>query len=153
MKKALAFLFQRAGEKIEKDDFIYIQSADLDWYSSEDAEKLLDRALESRLIELDDDEVIARFDFEEIEIPMGFEPSNDLLKKEKEEDLFSELLNEAVDRSDLSRQDIMALVNKKQDKINVEPKTAILLVAREKNIDIPDMEDYIDKIAEDIRKK
>lgn len=153
MKKALAFLFQRAGEKIEKDDFIYIQSADLDWYSSEDAEKLLDRALESRLIELDDDEVIARFDFEEIEIPMGFEPSSDLLKKEKEEDLFSELLNEAVDRSDLSRQDIMALVNKKQDKVNVEPKTAILLVAREKNIDIPDMEDYIDKIAEDIRKK
>ncbi len=151
MKKALAVLFQRTGEKIDKEDFIYIQSTDLGWYSSQKARHLLDKALASGLVTVHADSVKAEFDFEKIDIPIDFEPSEALLKEDEEMDLFTQILNKAVDHSELSREDIMSLVNKKQDELEVEIKTALLLVAHEKNIHIPNRDDYIEKIIDHIR--
>ncbi|MEF8873787.1 MAG: DUF2240 family protein [Candidatus Thermoplasmatota archaeon] len=151
MKKVLAFLFQRDGEKISKDDFIYTQSADLDWYSSDYARRVLERALELGLIEVEDDSVTAGFNFESIDIPMGFEPPKDLLEKEEEKDVFQELLGQVSKKSELSRQEIMSLVNDKQDEMNIEVRTALLVVAQERKIDIDDRDEYIDLISKDIR--
>lgn len=151
MKTALAVLFQRAGEEIDKEDFIYIQSADLDWYSSEEARRLLDKALASSLVTVDENHVKAEFDFEGIDIPIDFEPTEDLLKEGEKIDLFSQILDEIGDKGELSRQEIMSLVNKKQDELDLEIKTALLLVAHEKGIEISDRDDHIEKVVEDIR--
>ncbi len=151
MKTALAVLFQQGGKEIDKEDFIYIQSADLDWYSSDEARKLLDKAVASGLVTIESDSVKAEFDFGDIDIPIGFEPTKDILKEKGEIDLFPQILNEVVDHSGFSRQEIMSLVNKKQDELDLEIKTALLLVAHEKDIDISDRDDYIEKVAENIK--
>ncbi len=147
----MAVLFQRAGEEIDRDDFIYIQSADLDWYSSEKAKQLLDKALNAGLITVDEDRVKAEFEFQGIDIPIDFEPDEDMLKDDEEIDLFSEMLHEVVAHSDLSRQKIMSLVNKKQDELDIEIKTALLFVTQEKDIDLPARDERIEKVIEDIR--
>ncbi|MFP3872634.1 MAG: DUF2240 family protein [Candidatus Natronoplasma sp.] len=150
LKRALAFLFQREGETVDKEDFIYIQSADLDWYSSDHARQLLNKGLEFGLIKVKDDSVIARFDFEDVDIPIGFEPSEEIFKEERK-DIFPELLDLVSEKSGHPKQEIMSLVNEKQDKMNIEVKTALLLVAQEKEIEIEDEEEYIEKVSEEIR--
>lgn len=147
----MAVLFQRAGEKIDKDDFIYIQSADLDWYSSKEARRMLERSLASGLVTVEGDSIKAEFDFEGIDIPMDFEPGEEILDEAEELDLFSHILNEVVAHSEDSRQEIMSSVNRKQDELDLEIKTALLLVAHEKDIDIPERDDHIEKVIEDIR--
>ncbi len=150
MKRALAFLFQREGEVIEKEDFIYAQSVDLDWFSSDEARKMIDRTLESGLARMKDEEITANFDYEDIDIPMGFEPSKDILEKEKR-DLFPELLEDIVKNSDYSKQEMISKANKKQDEMNIEIKTALLLVSQKEGIEVEGREEYIEKISKEIR--
>ncbi len=150
MKRALAFLFQKEGSEISKTDFVMAQSVDLDWFSSEKAEKVVDRALELDLVEIEDGDIIAEFDYEDVDIPMGFEPSEEILEK-KEKDLFPKLLNDIVENSDRSKQEMISKANKKQDDMNIEIKTALLLVAREEGISVPDKDDYIEEISREIR--
>jgi len=152
LKKALAFLFQKEGEKISEEDFIYAQSVDMEWFSSDEAREVIDKALESGFIKVTEDEIVANFDYESVDIPMGFKPSEDILE-EKKRDIFPDLLNEIEEKSDLSKQEIMSKVNEKQDRLNIEITTAVLLVAHELGINLKDKNQRIDTILEKIRGK
>ncbi len=101
MKRALAFLFQKEGEKISEEDFIYAQSVDMEWFSSDEAREVIDKALESGLIKVTETEIVANFDYESVDIPMGFEPSEDILE-EKKRDIFPDLLNLRIKSSRFS---------------------------------------------------
>lgn len=150
MKKALAFLFQKEGEQITEDDFIYTQSVDMEWFSSEHAREVIDKALESDLIKMRDDKILANFDYESVNIPMGFEPSDDIFE-EKKKDLFQTLLDEMVEKTDFSKQEIMSKVNEKQDKLNIEITTAVLLVAQEYETTLENRDQFIEDISKRIR--
>ena len=152
MKKALAFLFQKEGEKISEEDFIYAQSVDMEWFSSDEAREVIDKALESGLIKVTETEIVANFDYESVDIPMGFEPSEDILE-EKKRDIFPDLLNEIVEKSDLTKQEIMSKVNEKQDRLNIEITTAVLIVAHEFGINLKDRDQRIDTILKKIKGK
>ena len=102
------------------------------------------------LVSIDDDTVSANFNFHDIQIPMGFEPPKDLLEKEVKKDVFSMILDEIVNKTDLNKQKVMAQVNKKQDKLNINIKTALLLVAQENDVDLENKKEYIKKIEEEI---
>ncbi|MFP4142965.1 MAG: DUF2240 family protein [Thermoplasmata archaeon] len=152
MKRALAFLFQREGSPVSEDDFVYTQSVDLEWFSSDEARILIEKANSDGLIKIDGEMIEADFDYENIEIPIGFEPSKDILEEEKE-DIFSELLSDLVENSGLSKQKVMSKVNDLQDSLNVEITTAMLLFARKRDIPLTDMERKIDKVSRRIRGK
>lgn len=145
-------MFQREGEKISKEDFIYAQSVDLEWFSSERARLVIDQALESDLIKIREDKILANFDYKSIDIPMGFEPSKEIFK-DKKKDLFPDLLDEIVEKSNFSKQKIMSKVNEKQDQLNIELTTAVLLVAHENEITLRNLDQRIDEISEKIRGK
>jgi len=152
LKKALAFLFQKEGNEISEEDFIYAQSVDMGWFSSDRARKVIDKALESDLIKMKEDKIVANFDYENIDIPMGFEPSEEIFE-EKKKDLFPLLLDEMVEKSDFSKQEIMSKVNEKQDQLNIEITTAVLLVANEQDILLEDRFQRIEEISKKIRGK
>jgi len=152
LKRALAFLFQKEGEKISEEDFIYAQSVDMEWFSSDEAREVIDKALESGLIKVTETEIVANFDYESVDIPMGFEPSEDILE-EKKRDIFPDLLNEIVEKSDLTKQEIMSKVNEKQDRLNIEITTAVLIVAHEFGINLKDRDQRIDTILKKIKGK
>lgn len=135
---------------MDEKDFIYIPSADLDWFSSEEARKLLKIAEESGLVSKRDSKVKPNFDFSSVQIPMGFEPSKDVLTQEVKKNIFPVILNEIVEKSSLDRQKVMAKVNKKQDRLNIDIKTALLLVAQEEDIELEDKEEYIEEIEKEI---
>ncbi len=150
MKKALAFLFQREGSEISKEDFVYAQSVDLEWFSSDEARKLIDKALEAGLVDADENIIKANFEYGQIDIPIGFEPSKKILES-KSKDIFSEILDEMVEKSSLSKQQIMSKVNEVQDKLDIEIITAMLLVARKNDISINDLDRKIEEVTMKLR--
>ncbi|MBS3781426.1 MAG: DUF2240 family protein [Candidatus Thermoplasmatota archaeon] len=152
MKKALAFLFQKEGKEITKEDFIYAQSVDMEWFSSDRARKLMDKAVDLDLIKIREDKILANFDYENVDVPMGFKPSKEIFEEEKK-DIFPALLAEIAKKSDLSKQEIMSKVNEKQDRLNIEITTATLLVAHEYNIPLEDRYQRIEEISRKIRGK
>lgn len=150
MKKALAFLFQREGSEISKEDFVYAQSVDLEWFSSDEARKLIDKALEAGLVDVDENIIKANFEYGQIDIPIGFEPSKNILEG-KSKDIFSEILDEMVEKSSLSKQQIMSKVNEVQDKLEIEIITAMLLVARKNDISIDELDRKIEEVTMKLR--
>ncbi len=149
LKYTLAFIFQRAGsEEMDEDDFIYGPPADLGWFTSSEAKKLLKLARKEGLVKLDGKQVKIEFDPSSVSIPLGFEPSKRILE-EKKKPLFQRMLDDVVMYSQLNRQEIMSRVNVKQDEMNIEIEAALLLLARELELDIPKKQEYI----EDVRKK
>lgn len=153
MKEALAFLFQREGGEIDKEDFVYVQSVDLDWFNSDKARKLLEKAVEKRLVKTSEDTVKANFDYESVDIEMGFEPDEDILESGKQE-FFSELLGKLVDRSEMSKQEVMSKTNKKQDDMNITTTVALILVAYEQDVlDAEEQYEHISFLEEKITDK
>ncbi|MFO7791536.1 MAG: DUF2240 family protein [Candidatus Saliniplasma sp.] len=149
LKYTVAFIFQRMGsEEIDKDDFVYGPPADLGWFSSSEAKKLLGIARKEGLVDLKGDRVKIRFDYNDIDIPLGFEPPKRILE-EKKKPLFQSMLDDVVMHSNLDRQEVMSRVNVKQDTMNIEIEAALLLLAQELELDLPKKQKYI----EDIRKK
>jgi len=124
----------------------------MEWFSSERAREVIDQALKSDLIKIRDDKILANFDYKTVEIPMGFEPSDDIFE-EKKKDLFQTLLDELVEKTDFSKQKIMSKVNEKQDQLDIEITTAVLLVAREYDIPLEDRDQRIEDISKSIRDK
>ncbi len=136
---------------MDKDDFVYAPT-EIGWFSSEEGRKLLMKAEEEGLIKRDGEELIADFDYKDEDIPLGFEPSKDIFQEKGEEkSLFSQILEEVVDRSDKKRQDIMSKVNEKQDRLNIDIEVALLLVADELDVELERKDDYIQRIERKVR--
>lgn len=151
LKYTLAFIFQRAGaEEIDKEEFIYGPPADLGWFSSSEAKKLLKIARKEGLVTLNGDKVEINFDPKNVNIPLGFEPSTRILE-EKEKPLFQRMLDDVVMYSQLNRQEVMSRVNLKQDDMNIEIEAALLLLAQELELDLPKKHEYIEAVRKKVR--
>lgn len=151
LKYTVAFIFQRIGsDEIDKDDFIFGPAADLGWFSSSEAKKLLKIARKEGLVNLKGDNVEITFDHKNLDIPLGFEPPKKILE-EKKKPLFKSILDDVVMHSHLDRQEVMSRVNVKQDEMDVEIEAALLLVAQEIQLDLPRKQNYIEAIRKKIR--
>ncbi len=151
LKYTIAFIFQRAGaQEIDKDEFIYGPPADLGWFTSSEAKKLLKIARKEGLVKLKDDIVRSEFDPANVNIPLGFEPSKRILEENKKP-LFQSMLDDVVMYSHLNRQEIMSRVNVKQDDMNIEIEAALLLLARELELELPKKQEYIDAVRKKVR--
>lgn len=146
LKRTIAFIFQREGtDSMDKDDFIYGVAGDLDWFTSEESRRLLENAREEGLISSDGQEVRMTLDSDQVDIPLGFKPSKKVLKKKKKT-TFEKLLADIRRKTGMSKREIMSKANKKQQEMNVETEVAMLLLAREMDIELPDKGDYIAEI-------
>ncbi|MFW6040303.1 MAG: DUF2240 family protein [Thermoplasmatota archaeon] len=151
LKYTLAFIFQREGvEDMRTNDFIYGPAVELGWFSTKDARKVLDISKKEGLIRIEDDNISLTFNPKKVDVPLGFEPSDDLFEEERKKDVFTRLLNEIVKSSSLKREEIMSRVNKKQDRLNIEIEAALLLVSKELNLDLQNEEEYFKEIENKI---
>ncbi len=111
----------------------------------------MELAEKENLVKIEDKIVKANFDYKNVDIPIGFQPSEEIFESSGERNLFQKILGEMVAKSDLEKQEIMSKVNRKQDRLNVEIRTALLLVAQEEDIELDDRDSYIKKIEKDLR--
>lgn len=135
MRKVIAAAFKSKGKKkMARSELIYTMSFDLNWFSYEGSKKVVDEAEKEGLIR-GGDEISPTFDIESVDVPSDFRPE---LSKLLSRSTTDKLIEEIADKINRSYQEVVSIVNKKQEKLEglVSFQTAALIVAKESGVDI-----------------
>jgi hypothetical protein len=138
LETCLALLFKRKGKNIlSEKEFVFSASMDFRWFSPKEAQALLEMGIKRGLLERTDGMVKPAFDYKTIEIPVNYRPCKDLLKEvEPDVSLFSLILDEMAKASGQKKRDLVAKVNRVQDRLGVDIEVAALSLAKEMGVDI-----------------
>ena len=125
-------------------DFEFSLSFDLKWMSPDEASKVRDLAIKSRLLTLVDGALKPVFDLDAIEIPHGFKPDINLFK---EKTLLENIMDHISTNTKIGLRDIAIRINTKQEQLSdlVEIEVAALLVAKETGCDIEPFYEQVHK--------
>ena len=116
-------------------DFEFALSFDLKWMSPDEASKVRDLAIKSRLLTLVDGMLKPVFDLDATEIPHDFKPKVDLFK---EKTLLEDIMEYISTTTGTGLRDIAIRINSKQEQLSdlVNIEVAALLIAKEMGCDI-----------------
>jgi hypothetical protein len=132
LRTAVAAPFQQRGqEAMAESEFVVALSLDRDWFSPDQAERLIDVATGQGLLELADGEVAVAFDADEVEIPDGFVPDESILQ---EQSTFEKLLDKVVSAG-TEKQTAVAEINELQNELGVTIEAAAVVYAKRRGID------------------
>lgn len=138
LETCVAAVFKRKGKNVVTEtEFVFAVSLDYRWFTPKEAQELLDLAIKKGLITRSEDFLKPAFDPKDQDIPMSFRPSKDLLSAAADEEisLFSKLLRDISNSSGMKKRDVVAKINKIQEKVGVDVEVAALLVARDVGLD------------------
>ena len=152
----IAFLFKRSGKKeLNFSDLYLTLSMELNWFTPEDAKKFLKQAIKNQLLNKKDELVTPSFDYDKIDVPMGFQPTQKVFQekkigkpREKKENLLTVIIKEIVQKSKLDEQKIIGKIKKLEKTRNLTAEVAALLVGKE--YDIVFEKDVLQKAEEEI---
>lgn len=147
LKVAVAAPFKQEGQReLVESEFVVALSLDRDWYSPDQAKRLLDRADGEGLVERDDDTVRAAFDLESVEVPESFSPDDSLLT---ERSPFERVLDALV-AAGAEKQATVAAINDLQNTLGVSIEAAAVVHARREGLDPGDA---AERAREDLRRE
>jgi hypothetical protein len=151
----IAFLFKRSGKKTMYFSEIYLTlSMDLNWFTPEDAKTFVNTAIEQKMLIKKDDMIRPGFDIQNIKIPVGFQPSKTIFKKEEtqkqttgeKQELIDLIANEIVKQTKNKKEKIIDEIQKISEGKNLKPEIAALLVGKEHDVSL---EKFYKKIEEE----
>lgn len=133
LRVAVAAPFQGAGtRRMEESAFVVALSLDRDWFSPDQAKRLIDVAVGEGLLERTDAGLEAAFAVESVEIPEEFSPGEELLA---ERSPFERLLDTIVAEG-IERRVAVARINELQRRLGVTIEVAAVVLARREGIDV-----------------
>jgi len=132
LKVAVAAPFRQEGKReLAESEFVVALSLDRDWYSPDQAKRLLDRAAGEGLVERTDETVRAAFDPETVVIPDEFSPGDSLLQQRS---AFERVLDDLVAAGG-DKREAVAAINDLQDTLGVSIEAAAVVHARREGVD------------------
>lgn len=139
LRTAVAAPFhQRGRRKLAESEFVVALSLDREWFTPDQAKRLVDVAVGEGLLARDGSEVRAEFNPAEVTVPGDFVPDESLVRGPS---VFERALNALVD-SGLDKQEAVANVNALQKELDVTVEAAAVLYARRRGIDIADVAEH-----------
>lgn len=116
-------------------DFDFSLSFDLKWMSPDEASKLRERAIRSKLLVIEDGILRPDFNIDAVDIPHGFKPSPALFK---DDSALEYIMAHIAISTSLEMREIAVRINSKQEELSdlVDIEAAAILVARELGCDI-----------------
>ncbi len=136
LRRAVAAPFRQRGvESMSESEFIVALSLDRDWFSPDQAKRLVDVAATEGLLERTDDDVIVSFDTATVDISEEFEPDESILQQRT---TFERVLDSIVD-SGIEKQTAVAEVNKLQSELAVSVEAAAVLYAHRNGVEVLDV--------------
>ncbi|HKZ98072.1 MAG TPA: DUF2240 family protein [Thermoplasmata archaeon] len=139
LRKAIALLFRRKGrDAMSEKEFVLSASMDLRWFPPREAQKLLQRGLETKLLEANAGVLRTTFDVASVDVPRDFTPTPDLLEGSTpvSEDLFVRIVDAIASGTKSDRRNVIAAVNAIQERMDVELEVAALIAARKAGVDV-----------------
>ncbi|WP_128903776.1 DUF2240 family protein [Halorubrum amylolyticum] len=133
---------QRATERLGEGEFVVALSLDRDWFSPDQAKRLVDVAVGRGLVAEADGDLVARFDPAGVTVPEGFTPDEAILR---EQSTFETALD-AIVAAGVEKQRAVAAINERQRALAVSIEAAAVLVAKEHGA-------AVDHLAADVREE
>ncbi len=143
LKYVTAQPFRRTGKNVLTErEFVFSLSMDFNWFTPDEAAAVIKKGVEHGLLQKDNDSITPKFDIN-IDVPSGFSPK--MVFKEKS--TFDLIVERIISRTGQNKYAIISLVNKENEKllklVNIE--VSALIVAKEKEIEVPDLADKVYK--------
>lgn len=133
LRTAVAVPFRSAGtEELGEGEFVVALSLDRDWFSPDQAKRLVDAAEGRGLLEWDDGHLRASFDPMDVHVPDEFTPDETILA---EQSTFERLIDRLV-ADGMDKRNAVAAANERQRSAGVTLETAAVLVARERGLEV-----------------
>jgi hypothetical protein len=133
LRRAVAAPFRQRGvDRMSESEFVVALSLDRDWFSPDQAKRLVDVATGEGLLDREGDDVLAGFDPDGVELPDGFSPDESVLRQRS---TFERVLDAVVDAG-VAKQEAVADINRLQSDLGVTIEAAALLYARRQGLDV-----------------
>ncbi|MFT4923335.1 MAG: hypothetical protein ACI8XM_002561 [Haloarculaceae archaeon] len=136
LRRAVAAPFRQRGvDRMSESEFVVALSLDRDWFSPDQAQRLVDVATGEGLLDRADDDVVAAFDPGAVEIPDDFAPDESILRQRT---TFERVLDAVVEAGD-EKQEAVAAINRLQGDLGVTVEAAAVLYARRQGVDVSEL--------------
>lgn len=133
LRRAVAAPFRQRGvEQLKEIEFVVSLSLDLQWFSTDQAQRLVDVAATEGLVDRTGDHLSAAFDPLEVTVPDGFEPDESILQQRS---TFERMLANIVDAG-VEKQEAVAAINRLQAELAISVESAAALYARRQGIQV-----------------
>ncbi|WP_330632267.1 DUF2240 family protein [Halocatena halophila] len=127
--------FHAAGrDRLGESEFVVALSLDRDWFSPDQAKRLIDVAIVDGLLERDGDTLTLTFDPEPV--PDSFSPDESILRQRT---TFERVLDRLTTEADSSKREIVAAINELQATLGVTTDAAAVLYAHRNGHDIEEL--------------
>ncbi|ERG89912.1 MAG: uncharacterized protein conserved in archaea [halophilic archaeon J07HX5] len=136
LRRAVAAPFRDRGvDRMHTSEFIVALSLDRNWFSPDQAERVVSLAVSDGLLERTADELVVSFDAADTTIPDGFVPDEEILTQRS---TFERILDAVVDAG-TDKRTAVAEINQLQNKLDVTIEAAAALYARRQGVDVSDL--------------
>lgn len=123
---------QRGTSRLGEGEFVVALSLDRDWFSPDQAKRLIDVAAGRGLVTRENDQVVAAFDPAGVAVPDDYEPDQSVLR---EQSAFERMLDALV-AAGHDKQEAVAGVNDLQRRLGVGVEAAAALYAKRRGVDV-----------------
>ncbi len=136
LRRAVAAPFRQRGvERMTESEFVVALSLDRDWFSPDQAKRLVTVAAGEGLFDRDGDDLVVGFDPTAVDIPDDFEPDESILKQRT---TFERVLEAIVDAG-VDKQTAVAEINQLQSELAITIEAAAVLYGRQQGVELPDL--------------
>ncbi|ELY66075.1 DUF2240 family protein [Natronococcus jeotgali] len=136
LRVAVAAPFVQHGtDRLQENAVVVALSLDRDWFSPDQAKRLIDVATREGLVTREDGELVAAFDPAAVTIPEEFVPDEDLLR---ERSAFERVLDALVAEG-VEKQEAVGAINALQGELGLTIEAAAVVYARREGIDVDDL--------------
>jgi hypothetical protein len=133
LRTAVAAPFrQRGTDRVAESEFVVAMSLDRDWFSPDQAKRLIDVATGEGLLDREDGDLAVTFDPVEVEVPEDFVPDEAMLR---ERSPFERAL-EALIGAGHEKREAVAAINGLQQELGVTVEAAAVVYARREGVDV-----------------
>ncbi|MBP1987592.1 DUF2240 family protein [Halolamina salifodinae] len=136
LEATVAVPFRQEGrERLGDGEFVVALSLDRDWFSPDQAKRVVDVALGRGLLARDEGELVAQFDPEAVDVPEEFVPDASILR---EQSAFEKVLDRVTDAG-VEKQAAVAGINELQRELGLTIEAAAVVYARREGVDVADV--------------
>jgi len=133
LRRAVAAPFATEGsDRLGESEFVVALSLDRDWFSPDQAKRLVDVATSEGLLERDDGDLVVTFDPAVVSLPEDFTPEESILRARS---TFERVLDAVVQHGG-QKQEAVAAINRLQGELGVTLEAAAVVYARRQGVDV-----------------
>ena len=128
---------QRGTHTLGEGEFVVALSLERDWFSPDQAKRLVDVAASRGLVERDEGNLVAAFDPATVDVPSDFAPDPDILR---EQSTFERVLSALVDAG-VEKREAVAAINERQRELGLTVEAAAVVYAHGRGVDVSALAD------------